>query len=209
MSLDVLIGCEFSGTVREAFRALGHNAYSCDLLPDDNESVYHVQRDIIGLLREVQWDIAVLHPPCTALAVSGNRHYGNGMPKHQERLDAVQWTQELWETALEHINHVALENPVGVLPRLSSLPKPTYIQPYKFGHKEQKKTGLFLHNLPPLETTDDVYEEMMKLTIQERQRIHYLPPSKDRWKIRSTTYTGVAQAMALQWSTYVEENAND
>jgi hypothetical protein len=205
MSLNVLIGCEFSGTVREAFRALGHNAYSCDLLPDDNDSVYHMEWDVLDAITDWQWDIIILHPPCTALAVSGNRHYGTGMLKYQERLDAVRWTQELWETAIEYSGHVALENPVGVLPRLSSLPKPSYIQPYQFGHKEQKKTGLTLHNLPALETTDDVYEEMMKLTIQERQRIHYLPPSKDRWKIRSTTYTGVAEAMALQWSAYVEE----
>jgi hypothetical protein len=198
MSLDVLIGCEFSGTVRETFRDLGHNAYSCDLLPDNDR--FHMQMDVLEAIKvRNQWSLIILHPPCTALCVSGNRHYGNGMTKHQERLDAVQWTQELWETALEHSNHVALENPVGVLPRLSSLPKPSYIQPYQFGHMEQKKTGL------TLETTDDVYEEMMKLTIQERQRIHYLPPSRDRWKIRSTTYTGVAHAMAVQWSAYVEE----
>ena len=203
--MDVLIGCEFSGTVREAFRALGANAYSCDLLPDDNNSPNHVQRDVIEVIKSQQWDIIILHPPCTALAVSGNAWYGSGMPKYQERLEAVEWTQELWETAKKHSNHVALENPVGVLPRLSSLPKPSYVQPYQFGHMEQKKTGLFLHNLPPLKPSNDVYEEMMKLTIQERQRMHYLPPSKDRWKIRSKTFGGIAEAMAVQWTVYVKE----
>ena len=203
--MDVLIGCEFSGTVRKAFRALGANAYSCDLLPDDNNSPNHVQRDAIEVIKSQHWDIIILHPPCTALAVSGNAWYGSGMPKYLERLEAVEWTQELWETAKKHSNHVVLENPVGVLPRLSSLPKPSYVQPYQFGHMEQKKTGLFLHNLPPLEPTNDVYEEMMKLTIQERQRMHYLPPSKDRWKIRSKTFDGIAEAMAVQWTAYVKE----
>jgi hypothetical protein len=201
--MNVLAGCEYSGTVREAFRALGHDAYSCDLLPDNNASDHHRQQDVIQAIQSQQWDIIIVHPPCTALAVSGNRHYGAGMPKYYARLQAVVWTQRLWDTALKHSSHVALENPVGVLPRMSELPKPSYIQPYQFGHKEQKKTGLFLHNLPALQPTEDVYEAMMLLSIQERQRMHYLPPSKDRWKIRSTTYAGIAEAMAVQWSDYV------
>lgn len=198
--MKVLVACEYSATVRDAFRELGHDAYSCDLLPTDGDSTYHHQGDIYEMLNE-RWDLIIAHPPCTALAVSGNAWYGEGQPKYKERLDSVDWTKKLWEKCKEVSDRVCFENPVGVLPRLGGFPKPKYVQPYEFGHMEQKKTGLFLHNLPPLEPTNCVYEEMMGLPVKERQRLHYLPPSEDRWKIRSTTYKGIAKAMAGQWGS--------
>ena len=193
--MRVLIACEYSGRVREAFRELGHDAWSCDLLPSDNLTDYHYTGDCWPVIAE-GWDLIILHPPCTALAVSGNRWYGSGMPKHQDRLDSIDWTLALYEHAKKHAPKVAFENPVGVLPV-----KPTqYIQPYQFGHAESKKTGLWLHNLPPLVPTDNVEDVWRTLPKKEAQRIHFLPPSADRWKIRSETYKGIAEAMASQWS---------
>jgi hypothetical protein len=193
--MKVLIACEYSGKVREAFRVLGHDAWSCDLLPSDNLTDYHYTGDCWPVIAE-GWDLIIMHPPCTALAVSGNRWYGKGMPKHQDRLDSIDWTLALYEHAKKHAPRVAFENPVGVLPI-----KPTqYVQPYQFGHPESKKTGLWLHNLPPLVPTNDVEDVWRTLPKKEAQRIHMLPPSADRWKIRSETYTGIAEAMASQWS---------
>lgn len=197
--MRVLIACEYSGKVREAFRALGHDAYSCDLLPADDKSWNHYQGDCWDVISDpnFDWDLIIMHPPCTALAVSGNRWYGSGMPKHQDRLDSIDWTLSLYEHAKKHAPRVAFENPVGVLPI-----KPTqYIQPYHFGHPESKKTGLWLHNLPPLVPTDDVEDVWRTLPKKEAQRIHMLPPSADRWKIRSETFTGIAEAMASQWNS--------
>ena len=195
--MKVLIGCEYSGVVRDAFIAAGHDAISCDILPTDAEGP-HYQGDVFDMLNE-SWDLIIMHPPCTALAVSGNRHYGEGKDKYSDRVDSAAWTQRLWDACCLVSSRVAFENPVGVLARLTSIPKASYIQPHQFGHMEQKKTGLHLHGLKPLVTSGDVYDEMMKLPINERQRIHYMPPSADRWKLRSTTYTGIARAMADQW----------
>ena len=204
--MKVLIACEYSATVRDAFTRLGHDATSCDLLPTEGFGK-HYQGDVFDLLTpEHGWDLIIAHPPCTALAVSGNAWYGQGQPKYQERLDSVQWTEKLWQKCKEVAPKVCLENPVGVLPRMANMPKPIYVQPFQFGHMEQKKTGLFLHNLEPLCDTDNVHDEMMKLSIKDRQRVHYLPPSPDRWKIRSTTYQGIAEAMAQQWG--VSANLN-
>jgi hypothetical protein len=199
-SYKVLVGCEYSGTVRDAFIRKGHEAISCDLLPTDKEGP-HYQGDIYEMLNQ-QWDLIILHPPCTALTVAGNSTYGEGQPKYQERLDSVAWTVDLWEACKSVSSRVCLENPVGVLQRLGGMPKPQYVQPYEFGHLEQKKTGLFLHGLPKLKPTNNVYDEMMKLPKNVRERLHYLPPSPDRWKIRSTTYQGIADAMAEQWGLY-------
>lgn len=195
--MKVLILCEYSGTVRDAFLAKRHDAISCDLLPTDKPGP-HYQGDAFDMLNE-RWDLIIAHPPCTALAVSGNSTYGVGMKKHHERVEAAAWTEKLWLKCLEVADKVCFENPVGVLGRLTDMPKATYVQPYWFGHLEQKKTGLFLHGLDPLEETKNVYDEMMKLPKRERERLHYLPPSPDRWKIRSTTFRGVADAMASQW----------
>lgn len=195
--MKVAILCEYSGVVRDAFIAQGHDAISCDLLPTDSPGP-HYQGDAFDLLDQ-HWDLIIAHPPCTALTVAGNSTYGEGQPKYAERLESVRWTVEFWERCKDAAPRVCFENPVGVLQRLGGMPKPQYIQPYQFGHMEQKKTGLFLHGLPPLEPTNNVYDEMMKLPKNQRERLHYLPPSPDRWKIRSTTFQGIADAMADQW----------
>jgi hypothetical protein len=195
------VACEYSGRVRDAFLLAGHDAMSCDLLPTDAPGAHHIG-DIVALLESKPagyYDLIIAHPECTALCVSGNRHYGEGMPKHARRLESARWTESLWNLCKLKAKSVAFENPVGVLSRLTGIPKAGYVQPWQFGHMEQKKTGLHLHNLEPLKTTDNVYAAMMLLPKNERERIHYLPPSADRWKIRSTTYQGIADAMAKQW----------
>tara|TARA_R110002020_G_scaffold451901_1_gene666105 strand:- start:326 stop:850 length:525 start_codon:yes stop_codon:yes gene_type:complete len=170
---------------------------SCDLLPTDKPGP-HYTGDVFDLLNQ-EWDLIIAHPPCTALAVSGNSTYGAGMKKEQERYIAAEWTEKLWNACRAVSPRVCFENPVGVLPRLTCMPKPNYVQPYLFGHMEQKKTGLFLHGLEPLVESDNVFNEMMELPKNVRERLHYLPPSPDRWKIRSTTYQGIADQMAAQW----------
>lgn len=195
--MKVLVACEYSGTVRDAFIERGHEATSCDLLPTDNAGPHH-QGDVYDMLSQ-NWDLIIAHPPCTALTVAGNSTYGEGQPKYSERLASVKWTVSLWNNMKAVAPRVCMENPVGVLRRLGGMHAPQFIQPYEFGHMEQKKTGLFLHGLPKLKPTHYVYDEMMKLPKNKRERLHYLPPSPDRWKIRSTTYEGIARAMADQW----------
>ena len=193
--MKILIACESSGTVREAFRKLGHEAWSNDLLPADDDSAYHLQMDCEKAITWDNWDLIIMHPPCTALAVSGNSTYAKGMPKHDERLRAIEWTTKLYQLAKNSCGKVCMENPVGVLPF-----KPTqYVQPWMFGHPESKKTGLWLHGLPKLGETDNVKEKFDRLPKREQQRLHYLPPSADRWKIRSKTFQGLADAMSAQW----------
>ncbi len=193
--MKVLIACESSGTVREAFKKIGHEAWSNDLLPADDCSANHLQMDCEQAITWDNWDLIIMHPPCTALAVSGNATYAKGMPKHDERLRSIEWTTNLYNLAKKSCNKVCMENPVGVLPF-----KPTqYVQPWMFGHPESKKTGLWLHGLLELSETNNVKEEFDGLPKREQQRLHYLPPSKDRWKIRSKTFQGLADAMAAQW----------
>ena len=199
--MKVLVACEYSGRVRDAFIRQGHDVISCDLLPTDVPGP-HYQGDVIeylGGFYDGYFDLIIAHPECTKLCVSGNRHYGEGKPKYDQRLASVKWTVKFWELAKRKAGKVAFENPVGVLRRLGGMPKASYIQPYEFGHLEQKKTGLHLHNLSPLKATNNVYDEMMMLPINVRERVHYLAPSPDRWKIRSTTFEGIAEAMADQW----------
>lgn len=189
--MNVLVACEYSGRVRSAFKKNGHNAWSCDLLEAEDGDDKHVQGDCMEVLEMLPWDIVIMHPPCTYLAVSGNRWYGKGMPMHHKRLEAVEWTMQLWQLAVRLSPNVCMENPVGVLSQCSGLPKPQYIQPWQFGHGETKKTGLWLHGLPFLIPTDIVEGR--------EQRIWKMGPSEDRWKERSRTYPGIADAMAKQW----------
>ena len=183
----VLVGCEFSGTVRDAFKAAGADAWSNDLLETEQPG-QHITGDVTEAINAGNWDMIIIHPPCTALCVSGNRWYGTGMVRNLARLESIRWTMELWKLATDRCSRVALENPVGVLPM-----KPTqYIQPWQFGHGETKKTGLWLQGLPQLEPSDIVEGR--------QQRVHKMPPSKDRWKLRSKTYQGIASAMANQWA---------
>ncbi|CAB4240953.1 hypothetical protein UFOVP22_33 [uncultured Caudovirales phage] len=204
--MKVLIACEYSGVVRDAFIDRGYDAISCDLLPTDNPGPHH-QGDIIAYLNTFPnkyFDLIIAHPECTKLCVSGNRTYGEGKPKHNLRLESAKWTEDFWELCKNKAERVAFENPVGVLTRLTNIPKANYIQPYQFGHLEQKKTGLHLYNLDKLQPTNNLYSEMMLLPKNIRERLHYLPPSPNRWKIRSTTYSGIAEAMARQWGTHIE-----
>lgn len=182
--MKVLVACEFSGIVRNAFREQGHNAWSCDLLPAEDDSPYHIQGNVLEVLRD-SWDLMVAHPPCTHLAVSGARWFKE---KAQEQKEALEFVKVLLDAPIEKI---ALENPVSVIS--SKIHKPDQIiQPWMFGHGETKATCLWLKNLPLLTPTN--------IVSGREQRIWKLPPSKDRWKERSRTFKGVAEAMASQWS---------
>jgi hypothetical protein len=197
--VNILVAYESSGTVRQAFRKAGHNAWSCDLQPADDGSNYHLQGDVEEWISDPvikRWDMIIMHPPCTALAVSGNAHYGTGKPKHDKRIDAIEYTLRVFELAKANADRVCMENPVGVLPIKAS----QYIQPYQFGHAESKKTGLWLHNLPFLRPTRLMYKPACGYwDNQTPSGQNKLGPSPDRWKIRSKTYTGIAQAIADQW----------
>ena len=193
----VLVACEFSGTVRNAFRLRGFNAYSCDLLPADEPSEFHIPGDVLEIL-DKGWDLLIGHPPCTHLAVSGAAHMAAKRADGRQQA-ALDFVRRLMDAPIPHI---AIENPVSVIS--SAIRKADQvIQPWMFGHMEQKKTCLWLKNLPRLRQTDNVWEEMMKLPKNKRERLHYLPPSADRWKIRSMTYPGIAAAMAYQWGNYI------
>ena len=201
--MNVLIGFEESGVVREAFARRGHNAWSCDIKPSRQPGQHH-QCDIYKALYSWHWDLVILHPECTALTVAGNGTYGlnkDGTPKakYHKRLEAIKYTQKLWDDATRVCGRVCFENPVGVLASHTSMPKPQYVQPWMFGHTEQKKTGLFLYNLPRLEETNNVYDEMMKLPKAEREKCFYMSPGPNRSRDRSETYWGIAEAMAEQW----------
>ena len=197
--MNILVAYESSGTVREAFRKAGHNAWSCDLQPADDGSTYHFQGDVEEWISDPavkRWDLIIMHPPCTALCVSGNAHYGTGKAKHQQRIDAIEYTLRMFELAKANADAVCMENPVGVLPIKAS----QYIQPYEHGHAESKKTGLWLHNLPKLQPTNLVDKPSCgHWDNQTPSGQNKLGPSLDRWKIRSKTYSGIAQAMAEQF----------
>jgi hypothetical protein len=190
--MKILIACEYSGTVRDAFRALGHDAMSCDLLPTEREGP-HYQGSVLDILGD-GWDMMVAHPPCTHLAVSGAAHFAKKRASgvQDEALDFVRLLLNA------PIPKIALENPVSIIS--SRIRKPDQIvQPWMFGHMEQKATCLWLKGLRLLTATNDVRADMMKLPKNQRERLHYLPPSADRWKIRSRTFQGIADAMAAQW----------
>jgi len=195
--LKVLVACEFSGTVREAFNKLGHDAWSCDLLPTDVEGK-HIQGDVLKILNNQDWDLVIAHPPCTYLTVSNAKNW-SALQANGKQQAAIDFVEAIY---FSDCPHVCVENPVGALSTKSKLGKATqYIQPYEFGHPEQKKTGLWLKGLPKLKGTKFI--DVSGLPKKEVQRLHYLGPSKDRWKLRSTTYKGIAEAMATQFSDYL------
>lgn len=180
--MRVLVACEFSGIVREAFRKRGHDACSCDLLPTEIPG-QHIQGDVLSILDD-GWDLMIAHPPCTHLAVSGARWFKD---KKQEQADALIFVSVLLNAPIPRI---ALENPISIIS--SRIRKPDQIiQPWMFGHGEVKATCLWLKNLPVLKATNVVEGR--------RARVHRLPPSPDRWKERSRTFLGIAEAMAEQW----------
>ncbi len=180
--MRVLIACEFSGRVRDAFIAKGHDAVSCDLLPTDAPGP-HYEGDVNDLLVE-RWDLLIAHPPCTHLAVSGARWFKDKKEEQKEALDFVRLLLNA------NIERIALENPISVIS--SQVRKPDQIiQPWQFGHGETKATCLWLKNLPRLVPTN---------IVEGREAIvHKMPPGPDRWKLRSLTYQGIADAMAGQW----------
>ena len=181
------MACEYSGRVRDAFIKNGCDAISCDLLPTDQPGP-HYQGDVFDIIND-GWDLMVAHPPCTHLAVSGARWFHK---KKQEQEEALDFVRRLLSAPIEQI---ALENPVSVIS--SFIRKPDQIiHPWMFGHGETKATCLWLKNLPPLIPTDVV--------AGRENKVHRMPPSQHRWKLRSLTYQGIADAMGNQWSAQVE-----
>ncbi len=181
--MRVLVACEYSGRVREAFRGLGHEAWSCDLLPAEDASPNHLQDDVRLVLSE-GWDLVIAHPPCTRLCNSGNRWRKE---RRQETDESIAFF--LMFTRLEC--PWAIENPIGIMSTQYRKPD-QIIQPWQFGHGETKATCLWLHSLPPLVPT--------KFVAGREARCHRMSPGPNRWKERSRTYQGIAAAMATQWS---------
>jgi len=190
--MKVLIACEFSGIVREAFRVRGHDAWSCDLLPSEIPG-QHIQGDVLEQLNK-GWDMMICHPPCTHLAVSGARYFAG---KQAEQAEALKLVRDLFYC---DIPHVCLENPISIISRLWTPDQ--IIQPWQFGHRESKSTCLWLKQLPLLKPTNIIiYEGHADNQTPSGQ--NKLGPSPDRWKIRSRTYPGIADAMADQWGSMV------
>lgn len=183
--MRVLVACEFSGTVRDAFHRLGHDVWSCDLLPTEDKAAKHIQGDVLPILDQ-DWDLMIAHPPCTHLAVSGARWFKE---KQKEQQEAIEFFMALINAPIPKI---AVENPISIMSTRYRKPD-QIIQPWQFGHGETKATCLWLKGLPKLEPTN---------VVEGREaRIHKMAPSKDRWKKRSVTYQGIADAMAEQWGS--------
>ena len=209
--MRVLVACESSGVVREAFRRRGHNAWSCDLLPAEDVAApyhgvfYHFQRDVREVLH-FGWDLMIAHPTCTYLTNSGVR-WLHTEARRWERLDEG---AAFFRTLLDApIPYIAIENPIPHKYAVERIGR-SYdqcVQPWMFGHPEQKATCLWLKNLPKLVPTRVVRDEMLALPQRERSRIHYASPGPDRWKLRSRTFAGLAEAMADQWTAHVQERA--
>ena len=194
--MKVLVACEFSGTVRDAFIERGHDAMSCDLLPTDKPGPHH-QGDIFDVLED-GWDMMIAHPPCTYLSNSGVRW----LHRQGGRWDKMREGATFFKQRLEaNIPLIAVENPImhKYAVEIIGRRQDQLIQPYEYGHPERKATCLWLKGLPLLEATSDLRAEMEALPKREAHRIHHLPPSKDRWKLRSITFQGIADAMAEQW----------
>jgi len=192
--MKVLVACEYSGTVREAFAKKGHDAWSCDLLPTDIPSDKHIQDDCLKVIASQKWDLIIGHPPCTFLTVSNSKNWAK-LQANGKQQAAIDFVLAIWDADCPRI---CIENPVGALSTRSRMGKPSqYVQPFMFNHPEQKKTGLWLKGLPNLIPTNII--DVSGLPKKDVQRLHYLPPSKDRWKLRSKTYQGIADAMADQW----------
>ena len=197
--MKVLVACEYSGRVRQAFRALGHNAWSCDLLPSEDDSKHHCVGDVLDII-DGNWDLMIAHPPCTYLAVSGMHWTTRGLRDPQLTEDALKFVRMLMNAPIEKI---AIENPVSVIS--SRIRKPDQIvQPWYFGDDASKKTCLWLKNLPKLQPTQMLPgDEKTRRGNQTASGQNKLAPSKDRWKERSRTYQGIANAMAEQWGKII------
>lgn len=194
--MNVLIACEESGTVRDAFIAKGHNAISCDIIPSSKQGP-HLQVDVLEVINWPMWDLIIAHPPCTYLANSGVCHLDD--MKNIERVAKMHEAAVFFNAILNaKCEKICVENPI---PHKYGIGK-TYtqtIQPWQFGHPESKATCLWLKGLPKLKETNNVKDEYKSLPKNKAQRLHYLPPGPERAKLRSKTFTGIAQAMADQW----------
>lgn len=193
--MRVLVACEESQAVTKELRRLGHEAFSCDIEPcSGGHPEWHLQEDVTPLLKQ-RWDMIIAFPPCTHLAVSGAARF------EQKRKDGRQ--QAAIDFFMMFVNaeceRIAIENPVGIMSTIYKKPS-QIVQPYEYGHMEQKKTCLWLKGLPLLQPTNNVYAQMMELPKNKRERLHYLPPSPERAKLRSKTFPGIAKAMAEQWA---------
>ncbi len=190
--MRVLVACEYSGRVRDAFASKGHDAWSCDLLETERPG-QHYQGDVRDMLAQ-EWDLMICHPPCTHLAVSGARHFARKVAsgEQQEALDFVQMLLDA------PVPKICLENPVSIIS--TRIRKPSQVvQPWMFGHGETKATCLWLKGLPKLRPTN--------LVDGRKPRVHHMPPGPNRWKDRSRTYEGIALAMAEQWGSDLTPNA--
>ena len=199
----ILIACEESQAVCIEFRKLGFEAYSCDLQPcSGGHPEWHAKADAIDMLYASKWDLVIAHPPCTRMANSGvmwleKRNLWNDLDK------ATDFFYEFVKYGKQG-NKIAIENPIPHKYAVDKIGKYSQvIQPYMFGHTERKATCLWLFGLPELKETNNVMEEMKKLPKNEQQRIHYLPPGKDRAKLRSKTFPGIAEAIATQWGSFL------
>lgn len=196
--MRVLVGCEESAVVRDVFRRRGHDAYSCDLQGTRGDSAWHITGDVfLAIRKRGPWDMAIFFPPCTHLAVSGARWFKH---KLAEQYEAIEFCKNLLECA---VPMVALENPIGVLSSDRRIGKPTQIvQPWMFGHRETKATCLWLRNLPKLLPTNVVGPPRTPEEKLEFAKVHRMPPGPNRARDRSTTYLGIAEAMAEQWGRH-------
>lgn len=197
--MKILVGCEYSGAVRNELRAIGQDAWSCDLLPSEDSSPFHIQCDVLNILNH-DWDMAIFFPPCTDLCVSGAKHFA------RKRADGTQQRSINFFMRLANapIQHIAIENPVGIMSTEWRKPD-QIIQPWQFGHPHTKSTCLWLKNLPELQPTNVVSKGERHITKSGKSLPEWynLPPSEDRWKIRSRTFSGIAAAMANQWIPYL------
>jgi hypothetical protein len=202
----VLVACEFTGVVRRAFRARGHDAFSADLLPaaDGGEHLLcENEHHIFEIIAAGNWGLLIAHPECTYLCSSG-LHWNSRRPGREKLTEKA--LRFVWALFNSNVPRIALENPQGCInSRLPSMPRPQYVQPYEFGHDASKKTGLWLKNLPPLIPSAYVAPRIVngkpRWANQTDSGQNNLPPSEDRWKLRSETYSGIAEAMATQWGS--------
>lgn len=194
--MKVLVACEFSATVRDEFRALGHDAWSCDLDLCLKDPAWHIQADVRSVLSD-GWDLMIGHPPCTYLTIAANKWHKLDPTREQKRIDAVSFFVELMNAP---ISRIALENPKGVLKKLYRAAD-QYVHPYFFGDPYSKMTGLWLKNLPKLVSTNLVEPMSIVWKGKKYNPIHSNYSKKTRSKLRSITYIGLAKAMALQWGS--------
>lgn len=236
---DCLVAGEQFGVMRDELRRQGMNALSCDLEPDRTGSEHHFEGDWEIAIQAKKWRLVIFHPECTYLCVSGNAHYGEGKPGYHLRLEAVEYTERMWELVKEHSDHAALENPQGVLPRMSRGmgPVQSWVQPHNHGDDASKKTGFHLHNLSPVDPEPSLYvvprwvccgmvlnkgrkPDLCPSCLGSRRPLprwanqtdsgqNRLTPGEDRARQRAATYPGIARASIRTWIADMKEDALD